>query len=219
MIDQRGSNVPLEPPISLDSHLRSSRPRLLIFIVAYNAETTVKDVLTRIPHALADHCAFARHHRTPPCAGTFCPSVAQRSKIIAGRDHSGQHGEYRVHPHAVDALLGQFNYGKRGNLDMTHTRLFTFGSLRALFEQGGFRVLETRGIPAPFPLALGNNSLARLLLRLNRILIHLLKRLFSYQIIMVAKPYPSLEWLLQGAEEQSAVRAGSYLRGDTTRRR
>jgi len=110
-------------------------------------------------------------------------------------------------------LLGQFNYGKRGILDMTHTRLFTFGSLRALFEQGGFRILETRGIPAPFSLALGSSWLARLLLRLNRILIHLSKGLFSYQIVMVVKPYPSLEYLLQSAEEQSAVRAASHLRG------
>ena len=105
-------------------------------------------------------------------------------------------------------LLGQFNYGKRGILDMTHTRLFTFGSLRALFEQGGFRVLETRGTPAPFPLAVRNSSLARSLLRLNRILIYIGKRLFSYQIIMVVKPYPSPEYLLQNAEEQSAVRGG-----------
>jgi 2-polyprenyl-3-methyl-5-hydroxy-6-metoxy-1,4-benzoquinol methylase len=105
-------------------------------------------------------------------------------------------------------LLGQFNYGKRGILDMTHTRLFTFGSLRALFEQGGFRILETRGIPAPFPLALGNSWLARLLLRLNRILIHLSKGLFSYQMIIVVKPHPSPEYLLQSAEEQSTVRGG-----------
>jgi hypothetical protein len=50
---------------------------------------------------------------------------------------------------------GQFNYGKRGILDLTHTRLFTFASMRRLFEQQGFLVLETRGVPAPFPMALG----------------------------------------------------------------
>ena len=55
-------------------------------------------------------------------------------------------------------LLGQFNYGKHGILDMTHTRLFTFYSLRELLEQRGFQVLEIRGIPAPFPVALGNNT-------------------------------------------------------------
>ena len=110
-------------------------------------------------------------------------------------------------------LLGYFNYGKRGILDMTHTRLFTFGSLRSLFEQGGFRIVETRGVPAPYPLALGNSWLARSLLRLNQILIHLSKGLFSYQIIMVLKPYPSLEYLLQRAEEQSAARARARMRG------
>ena len=31
-------------------------------------------------------------------------------------------------------LFGQFNYGKRGILDLTHTRLFTFESFRRLFD-------------------------------------------------------------------------------------
>ena len=44
-------------------------------------------------------------------------------------------------------LLGQFNYGKRGILDMTHTRLFTFSSLRQLLEQRGFQISKSRGIP------------------------------------------------------------------------
>ena len=39
-------------------------------------------------------------------------------------------------------LLGQFNYGKRGILDMTHTRLFTFSSLRQLLEQRGFQIFQ-----------------------------------------------------------------------------
>ncbi len=92
-------------------------------------------------------------------------------------------------------LLGQFNYGKRGILDLTHTRLFTFASFRRLFEQGGFRVVEQRAIPGPFPLALGDNRLARLLLRLNQAAIHLSKSLFAYQIYLVVEPMPSLELL------------------------
>jgi glycosyltransferase involved in cell wall biosynthesis len=106
-------------------------------------------------------------------------------------------------------LLGQFNYGKRGILDMTHTRLFTFGSLRALFEQDGFRIIAIRGVPGPFPLAMANSRLARLLLRLNQMLIRLSRGLFSYQIFMVIQPYPSPEYLLQSAETHSAVRGGS----------
>ena len=64
-------------------------------------------------------------------------------------------------------LIGQFNYGKRGILDLTHARLFTFESFRRLFEQGGFRVVETRGIPGPFPLALRNATATRLAMAVN----------------------------------------------------
>lgn len=106
-------------------------------------------------------------------------------------------------------LFGQFNYGKRGILDLTHTRLFTFGSLRALFEQGGFRIVETRGVPAPFPLALGNGKLGRILVRLNELLIRVSKRIFSYQVFMVLQPYASPEYLLQAAEVQSKIRSQS----------
>ena len=103
-------------------------------------------------------------------------------------------------------LLGQFNYGKRGFLDLTHTRLFTFGSLRRLLEQAGFDVHEVRGIPAPFPLAIGDGPLSRLLLTANQLLIRLLKGLFSYQIFVVAEPRPSLDTLLQTAVEHSSTR-------------
>ena len=58
-------------------------------------------------------------------------------------------------------LLGRFSYGRRGILDLTHTRLFTFKTLRRLFEQGGFDVVESRGVPAPFPLAVGGGELGR----------------------------------------------------------
>ncbi len=79
-------------------------------------------------------------------------------------------------------LSGQFNYGKRGILDLTHTRLFTFGSFRRLFEQGGFRVVDTRGIPAPFQLVFRNDMACRVFFAVNRWLIRLARRLFSYQI-------------------------------------
>ena len=104
-------------------------------------------------------------------------------------------------------LLGQFNYGKRGILDLTHTRLFTFSSLRQLLEQRGFRIILSRGIPVPYPVALGNNPVSRLLLAVNGACLRLFPSLFSYQIIMVAEPRPSLELLLQRALDESSVRA------------
>ena len=72
-------------------------------------------------------------------------------------------------------LFGQFNYGKRGILDLTHTRLFTFNSLRVLIEGNGFETLSSEGIPAPFPLAVKNAKLAGDLIRLNASLIKLRK--------------------------------------------
>jgi len=97
-------------------------------------------------------------------------------------------------------LLGWFNYGLRGILDLTHTRLFTFATLRRLFEQAGYRIDEVRGVPAPFALALGDGMVARAALAINKLLIRILPGLFSYQIFMVCSPLPSLEWLLARAD-------------------
>jgi glycosyltransferase involved in cell wall biosynthesis len=96
-------------------------------------------------------------------------------------------------------LFGWFNYGPRGILDLTHTRLFTFRSARALFEQSGYRISEVKGVPAPFPLAFGDGMLARMALAINKALIVISKSLFSYQIFMVCTPLPTLEWLLERA--------------------
>lgn len=104
-------------------------------------------------------------------------------------------------------LFGQFNYGPRGILDATHTRLFTFGTLRRALRDGAFEVERTVGIPAPFPLALGRNPLSRLLLRLNQGLIRLSRGLFAYQMLMVCRPVPALDWLLEDAVRGSLRRA------------
>ena len=103
-------------------------------------------------------------------------------------------------------LMGQFNYGKRGILDMTHTRLFTFGSLKRALKQAGFDILETRGVPGPYPLAIGDNRVSRILLSINRLLIPFWRGLFAYQIFVRAKPQPSLQSLLSRAEAESRNR-------------
>ena len=100
-------------------------------------------------------------------------------------------------------VTGQFNYGKRGILDVTHTRLFTFASMRRALEQAGFDIVEIEGVPAPFPLAIGDNFLSRAFLALNRLAIHLSRGLFAYQIFMRATAQPTLESLLRDAEGHS----------------
>ena len=101
-------------------------------------------------------------------------------------------------------LCGQFNYGRVGILDRTHTRLFTFRSLEELLEQSGYRVIETRGIPAPVPKALGDHWFSRALLAVNRGLIHLSRGLFSYQIYMRVQAFPAVDHLLGETISSSA---------------
>ena len=94
-------------------------------------------------------------------------------------------------------LFGFFNYGTRGILDRTHTRLFTRNTFKKIFLDCDFKVLKTIGIPAPFPLAFGNNFFSRFLLMINNFLIKILPSLFSYQTLMIIKPSVNLKQLLK----------------------
>ena len=101
-------------------------------------------------------------------------------------------------------VLGQFNYSQRGILDLTHTRLFTFKSLQALMQQAGYKIQETRGIPAPYPKSLGNNALSRMLVKVNEFLIRIAPGVFSYQIYLCAKAQPTVKNLLAETINKSA---------------
>ena len=104
-------------------------------------------------------------------------------------------------------LAGQFNYGQQGILDLTHKRLFTFASFRRLLEQSGYVVLRERGIPAPFPKALGDHAFSRSLLRLNRFLARLWPALFAYQVYVEARFTPPLGRLLARTVDASETRS------------
>ena len=110
-------------------------------------------------------------------------------------------------------LLGQFNYGKAGILDRTHTRLFTFRSLRHLLRDNGFRILRIRGVPAPFPKVFGDGALGRVAIALNLALIRFSKSLFAYQIFVEAESTPDVDFVLRAAKSvtpslESASSAG-----------
>ncbi len=112
----------------------------------------------------------------------------------------------------LQALLGNFNYGKRGILDLTHTRLYTFSSLRKLFEQCGYTVEKVAAVPAPFPKAIGLNPLSRGLLWLNGVLNRVSKSLFAYQIFMIATPRPTVDALLDDSIRSGEAKS-SQIRG------
>ena len=103
-------------------------------------------------------------------------------------------------------LIGFFNYGKRGILDKTHTRLFTFSSFKHLLEQHGFFIKKSYGIPVPFPLTVGDNVLGKILININSFLIMLSKRLFSNQIYYEIKANVSLETLLSRADKNIRIK-------------
>jgi SAM-dependent methyltransferase len=103
----------------------------------------------------------------------------------------------------LQLLLGKFNYGKRGILDISHRHFFTFKSARRFLREAGYRIEKVKGVPPPFPQIFGNNRLSKLLLGMNAGLIRLLPRLFSYQIFIRATPLPTTEQLLQLAGKKA----------------
>jgi len=103
----------------------------------------------------------------------------------------------------IQLLFGVFNYGKRGILDTSHTRLFTFSSLKRLLEESGFVVEDEKTIPVPFELALGENFLSKTLAAINQILIRVSRGLFGYRIFIIASPRPTLEYILESARGEN----------------
>jgi glycosyltransferase involved in cell wall biosynthesis len=99
--------------------------------------------------------------------------------------------------------LGQFNYGKAGILDRTHTRLFTFRTLRRLLSDEGFRIKRIRGVPAPFPKVFGDGWLGKAAIAANLGLIRLSRSLFSYQIYIEAESTPDALFVLEDAKAKS----------------
>jgi glycosyltransferase involved in cell wall biosynthesis len=103
----------------------------------------------------------------------------------------------------VMLMLGQFNYGREGILDRTHTRLFTFRGVRHLLRDAGFRIRSVRGVPAPFPKVLGNGWLGRTAVALNQLLIRVSRSLFAYQIYVEADSTPDVDFVLADTRRHS----------------
>jgi len=112
----------------------------------------------------------------------------------------------------LQLLLGQFNYNHTGILDFTHQRLFTFRGVLRLLRDSGFRIKNVRGVPAPFPKAVGDGALGRALVRINLALIRVSKTLFAYQIFIEAEATPDLDFLIRSARA-SATPSGTLAPG------
>lgn len=106
----------------------------------------------------------------------------------------------------LSLMTGGFNYGKRGILDLTHSRLFTFSSIQNLFKQANYDILEVAGTPVPFPLIFSSTRLSSILLAINNALIRLRKTMFSFQSFLVVTPRPSLSFLIDDAKKATERR-------------
>ena len=94
-------------------------------------------------------------------------------------------------------FFGYFNYGTKGILDRTHTRLFTPSSFKKIFKDYDFKLIKAIGVPAPYPLAIGKNIFSYSLLHINNALIKLFPNIFSYQTILIVKPPITLNQMLK----------------------
>src|SRR5262245_5110614 len=88
-------------------------------------------------------------------------------------------------PVRLALLLGWFNYGLRGILDLTHRRLFTVDSFRRLLKNAGFRVDRIIGFGPPLAdLVGGRSTLIKIADRALARLARAWPRLFAYQILI-----------------------------------
>jgi len=95
-------------------------------------------------------------------------------------------------------LLGQFNYGRRGILDLTHTRLFTVRSFQRLLRNAGFQVNQVRCFGPPLAdLGAEGSKLLKLLDGMSAQLAKLWPGMFGYQILIEATRPDSIETLVE----------------------
>ena len=92
--------------------------------------------------------------------------------------------------------LGQFNYGKKGILDLTHQRLFTVRSFCRTLEGEGFRVERVRGFGPPIRDMVGTSGVLRLLDSLAGALARVWPSLFGYQFLVEATRLDDVDALL-----------------------
>ena len=97
----------------------------------------------------------------------------------------------------LSLALGQFNYGKRGILDLTHTRLFTTYSFRKLLANGGFVIEELKGFGPPIQDMVGESPALRAVDTSSGRLARLWPRLFAFSFLVVARKADELEDLYE----------------------
>lgn len=106
--------------------------------------------------------------------------------------------------------LGQFNYGKKGILDLTHQRLFTVRSFCRTLEGEGFRVESVEGFGPPIRDMVGTSLPLRALDGVAGFFARVWPGLFAYQFLVEAIRLDDVDTLLERTLE-SAEAGGEVL--------
>ena len=93
--------------------------------------------------------------------------------------------------------LGQFNYGKKGILDLTHTRLFTVASFKRTLEGEGFRVTKVEGFGPPIRDMVGSSWFLRMIDSVSGWFARVWPSLFAYQMLVEAERLDDVQGLLE----------------------
>ena len=101
-------------------------------------------------------------------------------------------------------LLGRFSYTKKGIISHDHFRFFTLRSLKKMLSQNGFSVEKTTGVPLNIGTIFKNRAVVSFFLKTHYLLCKLRPSLFAYQLIVIARANPTLDYLLTNATEVSA---------------
>jgi len=109
-------------------------------------------------------------------------------------------------------MLGRFEYGRRGILDLTHRRLFTMATFRRALRSAGFRIEHHEGVVPPLPFIFGQSRLSKALMSIAKALAKLRPTTFGFQLLLVAKPNPTLHMLLARAETAGLEREANIPR-------
>jgi 2-polyprenyl-3-methyl-5-hydroxy-6-metoxy-1,4-benzoquinol methylase len=113
-------------------------------------------------------------------------------------------GNIAFWPLRLSLLFGQFNYGKRGVLDLTHSRLFTIRSFKSLLTLHGFQIEDTQYFGPPIVDMVGNHWLLRALDLVSGRLAGYWPGLLAYSFLVIARRVESLEDIYQRADLSKA---------------
>ncbi len=106
-------------------------------------------------------------------------------------------------------LAGLFNYGRRGILDLTHRRLFTYKSMQRLLIGADFLPRRWVGFGPPVADLIGKNGLLMLMDRFGAAFARLRPSLFAYQLYVEAERVEGIRDVLGFATPSSQPSAMS----------